>query len=178
MTSRPEPESDRAVDWSRWSVVLLKPDCVERGLVRPVLARVGAAARIVAAERVTVTDWQIFTHYWDLFVHRHRLDVDVAACLRARYVGHEVVVALAHDDHGDNVPARIRALLGGFDPSTAVPGSIRADLGTDNLTAARRDHRLVDNLIHSSDDANAAWRDFHIWFGGHRARDLLQTHDS
>ncbi|HET6288753.1 MAG TPA: nucleoside-diphosphate kinase [Amycolatopsis sp.] len=168
------PGAGQPVDWARWSVVLLKPDCLERDLVRPVLARIAPVARVVAADRVTVEDWQIFTHYWDLFVHRHRLDVDVAACLRRRYVGHHVVVALVHDDGGD-VPARIRALLGGFDPSTAEPGTIRADLGSDSLAAARSEHRLVDNLVHSSDDAGAAWRDFHIWFGGHRATALLHT---
>ncbi|SEP54091.1 nucleoside-diphosphate kinase [Amycolatopsis saalfeldensis] len=161
------------VDWTQWTVVLLKPDCLERDLVNPVLDRVAAAVTLVVAERITVQDWQIFTHYWDLFVHRHRLDVDVAGCLRHRYVGHQVVVALGHHAQGD-APARARALLGDFDPIVAKPGTIRADLGADSLAAARREHRLVDNLIHSSDDATAAWRDFHIWLGGHRAAELLR----
>ncbi|MFD8497702.1 nucleoside-diphosphate kinase [Amycolatopsis sp. NPDC059657] len=162
------------VDWSRWTVVLLKPDCLERDLVEAVLRRIGAEVTLVAVERVTVADWQIFIHYWDLFVYRHRLDVDVAACLRHRYCGHEVVVALGYNpDTGIDTATRVRALLGDFDPSTAQPGTIRADLGDDSLTAARREHRLVDNLVHSSDDIAAAARDFHIWFGGHRATDLL-----
>ncbi|KAA9157950.1 nucleoside-diphosphate kinase [Amycolatopsis acidicola] len=160
------------VDWTRWTVVLLKPDCLERGLTDTVLARVAAAVDLVAIERVTVADWQIFTHYWGLFVHRHRLDVDVAACLRGRYVGHEVVVALGRGRRGDTT-GRVRSLLGHFDPSTARPGTIRADFGTDSLAVARRERRLIDNLIHSSDDPVAAWRDFHIWFGGDRATELL-----
>lgn len=163
------------VDWSRWTVVLLKPDCLERDLVQAVLNRVTEEIALVAIERATVADWQIFIHYWDLLVFRHRLDVDVAACLRDRYVGHEVVVALGYNgDTAIDTATRVRALLGDFDPSTAQPGTIRADLGDDSLAAARRQHRLVDNLIHSSDDVAAAARDFHTWFGGHRAAELLR----
>ncbi|WP_406639187.1 nucleoside-diphosphate kinase [Amycolatopsis sp. WGS_07] len=160
------------IEWSQWTVVLVKPDCVERGLTGAVLERIRTEVAIVAAEMMTVADWQIFTHYWDLFVFRHRLGVDVAECLRRRYVGRPVVIALGHSNANDTA-ARVRALLGDFDPTEARPGTIRADFGTDSLAAARRENRLVDNLVHSSDDATAAWRDFHIWFGGHRADELL-----
>ncbi|WIX85735.1 nucleoside-diphosphate kinase [Amycolatopsis sp. DG1A-15b] len=169
-----DPAPER-VDWSRWTVVLLKPDCLERDLVDAVLERVSTEIALIVVERVTVADWQIFVHYWDLLAYRHRLDVDVAACLRDRYVGHDVVVALGYSaTPGVDTATRVRALLGDFDPSTAEPGTIRADLGNDSLAAARREHRLVDNLIHTSDDVTAAARDFHTWFGGHRAADLLR----
>lgn len=155
-------------------MVLLKPDCLRRGLVTAVLDRVQREVDIVAAEGTTVADWQIFTHYWDLLAFRHRLDVDVAECLRRLYVGRRVVVALAVGEC-DDTAARLRALLGHFDPSAAEPGTIRADLGADSLVAARQEHRLVNNLVHTSDDPAAAWRDFHIWFGGHRAAHLLSA---
>src|SRR5260370_40033595 len=48
------------VDWSRWSVVLLKPDCVRRGLADDVLTRLGKITPITWQERVTVADWQLF----------------------------------------------------------------------------------------------------------------------
>ena len=151
------------VDWSRWSVVLLKPDCLRRGLTEQVLARLEPAARIVHQRRVIVEDWQIFVHYWDLLVTRDRFDVDVPGCLRSTYVGQPVMVALAHGEPG--TPGRLRDLLGHFDPQQADPGTIRADLGTDSLTAARAQQRLVENLIHTSDDPRAARRDFGTWFG-------------
>lgn len=155
------------VNWDRWTVIVLKPDCVERDLVTPVLGRVAASVTVVATERVTVADWQIFVHYSDLMILRHRFavdGVDVAQCLRDLYIGHEVVVALAYGP--DDVTAwRVRQLLGDFDPSQAEPGTIRADFGTDSLPTARAQHRLVNNLIHTSDDPVAARRDFDTWFG-------------
>ncbi len=36
----PSDETVTGVDWSQWTVILLKPDCLARNLVRPVLAMV------------------------------------------------------------------------------------------------------------------------------------------
>ncbi|MFJ3793471.1 nucleoside-diphosphate kinase [Kitasatospora sp. NPDC090091] len=166
----------RGVDWSRWSVVLLKPDCVRRGLTDQVLARLEPAARIVHRQQVVVEDWQIFVHYWDLLVTRDRFEVDVPLCLRTAYVGQSVEVALAYGAPG--LPERLRGLLGHFDPRQAEPGTIRADLGTDTLTAARAQQRLVENLIHTSDHARAARRDFGTWFGAgqHQLLEIKEDH--
>lgn len=156
-------------DWGRWSVVLLKPDCLRRALADQVLERLSQAAAILAHERVTVADWQIHVHYSDLLVNRDTFaGIDVAECLRRAYVGQEVEVALAHGATG--TPGRLRALLGHFDPSQAEPGTIRADFGADSLTTARDAGRLVENLLHTSDDAEAARHDFGIWFGTRRHR--------
>ncbi|MCC9307310.1 nucleoside-diphosphate kinase [Kitasatospora sp. RB6PN24] len=164
------------MDWSRWSVVLLKPDCLRRGLTDRVLARLEPAAQIVHRRRVVVADWQIHVHYWDLLVDRDLFEVDVPACLRSTYVGQQVEVALAHGEPG--TPERLRDLLGHFDPTQAAPGTVRADLGTDSLTAARAQQRLVENLIHTSDHARAARRDFGTWFGAdqHQLLDIKEDH--
>ncbi|MDI5968382.1 nucleoside-diphosphate kinase [Streptomyces sp. SL13] len=154
------------VDWSRWSVVLLKPDCVRRNLVAPVLDRIAVHADIVHQQQVVVEDWQVFVHYWDLLVDRDWLDVDVPACLRSAYVGRPVVVALAHGP--DGIAKRLRGLLGHFDPAQADRGTIRADLGADSIQAARAAGRLVENLVHTSDDPEATCRDFGTWFGANQ----------
>ena len=153
------------VDWTRWSVVLLKPDCVRRGLTDTVLRRLAAVADISGRIDVIV-DWQVFVHYWDLLVDADWFDVDVPACLRSMYVGQQVTLALARGPEG--TPELLRAQLGHFDPSQAAEGTIRGDLGTDSLAAARAEGRLVENLVHTSDDANAARRDFGIWYGANR----------
>ncbi|GAB2773506.1 nucleoside-diphosphate kinase [Streptomyces daliensis] len=151
------------VDWERWSVVLLKPDCLRRGLADTVLDRLARAATLTARREVTVAAWQIHVHYWDLLAGADWFDRDIPAALEAAYVGHRVTVALAHGRPG--LPARLRALLGHYDPHRAAPGTIRGDLGTDSLTAAKHEGRLVENLIHTSDDADAVARDFGTWYG-------------
>ncbi|MEE1801793.1 nucleoside-diphosphate kinase [Streptomyces sp. JV176] len=160
------------IDFGRWAVILCKPDAVERGLVDAVLERIAARGATVTNRReVTVRPWQVHVHYWDLLVDADWFpDRDIAACLDEAYVGRQVTVALAHAEPG--VHARLRDLLGHFDPTHAAPGSIRGDLGNDSLNAALAEKRLVRNLVHTSDDAEAARRDFGTWYGAGR-RDLL-----
>ncbi|MFJ4094066.1 hypothetical protein ACIPYS_21005 [Kitasatospora sp. NPDC089913] len=96
------------MDWSRWSVVLLKPDCVRGCPADQVLVRLEPTARIVHRQRVLVEDRQIHVHYRDLLVERDLFEVDVPACPRTTYVGQEVEVALVHADPG--APERLRDL--------------------------------------------------------------------
>lgn len=157
------------VDWTRFTVALLKPDCLRRGLVDAVLDRLRESVDLVEVQRVTVADWQIFVHYWDLLVDRDWFSIDVAECLRHMYVGHDVVVALGRgSDH--TTAARVRRTLGHFDPSKADSSTIRGDLGVDSLRQARANGRLVENLVHTSDDPAATRRDFGVWFGANKYR--------
>ncbi|MCD9881097.1 nucleoside-diphosphate kinase [Streptomyces guryensis] len=159
-------------DFDRCSVILCKPDAVERGLVDAVLERIAATGATIANRReVTVQSWQAHVHYWDLLVDRDWFpDRDIPACLDDAYAGRSVVVALAYGEPG--VHARLRDLLGHFDPTQAAPGTVRGDLGDDSLAAALAEKRLVRNLAHTSDDLAAARRDFGTWYGAGR-RDLL-----
>ncbi|MEV7866093.1 nucleoside-diphosphate kinase [Streptomyces sp. NPDC088124] len=160
------------IDFDRWAVILCKPDAVERGLVDAVLERIAAEGVTVTNRReVTVQPWQIHVHYWDLLVDADWFpDRDIPACLDEAYTGRQVTVALAHAEPG--IHARLRNLLGHFDPTHAAPGTIRGDLGNDSLNAALAEKRLVHNLVHTSDDPASARRDFGTWYGADR-RDLL-----
>ncbi|MEU3978874.1 nucleoside-diphosphate kinase [Streptomyces sp. NPDC026672] len=159
-------------DFDRCSVVLCKPDAVARGLAGAVLDRI-AAAGVQVANRidVTVQPWQVHVHYWDLLVDAdHFPDRDIPACLDDTYAGKQVTVALAYGEPG--IHGRLRQLIGHFDPTRAAAGTIRGDLGNDSLDAALEQKRLVHNLVHTSDDADAARRDFGTWYGA-RHRVLL-----
>ncbi|WP_307821835.1 nucleoside-diphosphate kinase [Streptomyces coffeae] len=162
------------IDFGRWVVILCKPDAVERGLVDAVLDRIAAEGATVSGRReVTAQPWQAHVHYWDLLVDADWYpDRDIPACLDDTYVGRRVAVALAYGEPG--IHAWLRRLLGHFDPTQAEPGTIRGDLGNDSLEAALAEKRLVRNLVHTSDDPDAARRDFGTWFGADR-RALLTS---
>ncbi|MGW4345250.1 nucleoside-diphosphate kinase [Streptomyces sp. NPDC004690] len=164
----PSGQVVEGIDFSRWSVVLCKPDAVERALVDPVLARIAEAdVTITGRQDLTAQAWQAHAHYWDLLVDRDWFPGrDIPACLDAMYAGQPVTVALAFGEGG--LHRRLRELLGDFDPSRAAAGTIRGDLGDDDLRAALRERRLVRNLVHTSDDADAARRDFGTWYGAAR----------
>jgi nucleoside-diphosphate kinase len=154
------------VGWSRWSVIYLKPDAVQRQLEREILSWIGEFVTVLAVTPITVTKEQIFAHYADMFSRATEIGVDIGAELTRMHVGRRAVVALGY---GDQATIRLRDLIGPTDPAMAGPGTIRGRYGIDSLAAGRSEHRLIDNLIHTSDDPAAARRDFLIWFGAEQA---------
>jgi hypothetical protein len=59
------------VDWTRWSVILCKPDAGERGLNDTVLSRLALPGVELSGRcEVIVEAWQIHVHYWDLLVDK------------------------------------------------------------------------------------------------------------
>lgn len=164
MTRKPGETGGAATapDWSCWTVILLKPDCLARQLTRPVLAMAGAYVRVVVQRTVCPTQEQTFGHYADILPLSAEIGVDVPAELRRIYVGHPVIVALGY---GPDAATRLRSALGHRDPSEAGPDTIRGRFGTDSLSRARAQGRLIDNLIHSSDHAGDVAGDLARWFG-------------
>jgi nucleoside-diphosphate kinase len=150
------------VDWSQWSVIFLKPDCLQRDLQDEILTWIAEHVEILSPTKVTVSRQQIFQHYADLFPRQQEIGVDVAAELTRIYVGRDAMVALGH---GTNAPARLRALIGPTDPAIAAYDTIRGRYGLDTLADGQAERRLIDNLIHTSDDPVATRRDFLIWYG-------------
>lgn len=150
--------------WGRWTVVLCKPDATTRNLVEPILEWIGGHVRIVASRQTVVTAPQILTHYADMLELQHRFPFNVETDLRTHYVGATITVALATGDD-DTTARRVRDLLGHYDPAVADPRTIRGHFGRDSADKAATEGRFIHNLVHSSDDADAAQRDFSIWFG-------------
>ncbi|WP_433362479.1 nucleoside-diphosphate kinase [Streptosporangium sp. CA-115845] len=163
-------------NWSAWTVILLKPDCLIRGLTDDVLAWVAREVHVTARQEIHPTEQQIFAHYDDMLAPEisREFGLDVPAELRRIYVGNPVMVALGH---GPDAAARVRALLGATDPGTAGPDTIRGHFGTDSLTTARTEGRLINNLIHTSDHTGVVERDFGIWYGLDQRHLLTTTAD-
>ena len=65
---------------------------------------------------------------------------------------------------GEDAVAVARKVAGFTDPSTAQKGTIRGDLGTDNILDANREGRPVYNLIHASGSEEEAEKEINLWF--------------
>lgn len=169
----PSPALDD-VDWSLWSVVLLKPDCIQRSLCDPVLDLIAEDLTVVEHRHITPTWEQISTHYDDMLSGPRATTItwcDMETELRSRYVGAVAGFALVH---GPDAPARMRAKLGHFDPAKAAPDSLRGRFGIDTAERAVREGRMTRNVIHSSDDEKGAEKEFRLWYGEANAH-LLTT---
>jgi nucleoside-diphosphate kinase len=120
------------------TLILLKPDCVAKGLNGEVLKRFEAEGfRVRGCKMMQLTDELLKEHY------SHIADKpffpDVADFMKSAPV---IAVALS----GENIISHVRDLLGPTDSKAAPKGTIRGDFGDDKMT----------NVVHASDSPEAA----------------------
>ncbi len=129
------------------TLVLLKPDAVERGLVGTILARFEAKQlRIVAMEQRTLDTDTLARHYEE-HVGKGFYDDLVG------FMGRGPVVALVVEGPEDTWEV-VRSMMGATNPRKAAPGTIRGDLGI----------LFTENLVHGSDSLESAEREVNIFF--------------
>ena len=129
------------------TLVLLKPDAVERGLVGTILARFEAKGlRIVALDQRTLDKETLARHYEE---HVGKGFYDDLVTFMSR----GPVVALVLEGPEDTWEV-VRSMMGATNPRQAAPGTIRGDLGI----------LFTENLVHGSDSAASADREVSIFF--------------
>ena len=141
------------------TLILLKPDAIERGLTGAILARFEAAGlRLENCRHVRPTLSQLELHYADLRSANERAFRRTTASLANQPF---IAVILA----GPNAIRKVRAMTGSTDPVKAPAGTIRGDYGSDTIEQADAEDRATYNLIHAADSEASVAREAAIWFG-------------
>ena len=132
------------------TLVLIKPDGVERRLTGAILARMEAKGYTVAELKKTAATRAILEEHYA----EHQGKPFYEPLVEFMLSGPVVAVVL----EGQRVIEGFRSLAGTTDPTTAAPGTIRGDFGRDWGSAVQQ------NLVHGSDSPESAAREIGIWF--------------
>ena len=132
---------------SNRTLVLLKPDAVERQLVGAILSRFEQKGlRLVAMELRKLDAATLERHY-----EEHKGKGFYAELVA--FMSRSPVVALVVEGPEDTWEI-VRSMMGTTNPRAAAPGTIRGDYGT----------IFTENLVHGSDSAASAAREISIFF--------------
>jgi nucleoside-diphosphate kinase len=132
------------------TLVLVKPDGVRRGLTGEVIRRIEAKGyTLVRLELRSATRELLAEHYAE---HEGKPFYEPLV----EFMLSGPVAAMVVE--GERVVEGFRALAGATDPTVALPGTIRGDLGRDWGLAVQQ------NLVHGSDATESAEREIGIWF--------------
>ena len=132
---------------SNRTLVLLKPDAVERGLIGAITSRFETKGLRIAAMELRTLDADILARHYEEHVGKGFYSELVTFMARGP------VVAMAVEGPDDTWEI-VRAMMGATNPRTAAPGTIRGDYGT----------LFTENLVHGSDSADSAARELGIFF--------------
>lgn len=128
------------------TLILLKPDAVQRGLVAEILSRFERKAlRIVGLKLVQTPVATASAHYAE-----HKERPFFPSLIEFITCGPLVALAL----EGDEAVKVARGLIGATDGRVAAPGTIRGDFALSK----------ANNLVHGSDSPESAARELAIWF--------------
>lgn len=129
------------------TLVLLKPDAVERGLVGEILGRFERKGlRIVSLDLRTLDADTLARHYEEHVGKGFYADL-------VAFMSRGPVVALVLEGP-ENTWEVVRNMMGTTNPRLAAPGTIRGDLGI----------LFTENLVHGSDSLASAEREIGIFF--------------
>ncbi|MEC8971403.1 MAG: nucleoside-diphosphate kinase [Actinomycetota bacterium] len=131
------------------TLVICKPDAVERGLVGEIISRFeGKGLTMVAAEFRQLDTGTLAQHYEE---HVEKPFYDDLVAFMSRSPSMVMVV-----EGPEETFAVVRSMMGTTNPREAAPGTIRGDLGT----------LFTENLVHGSDSQASADREIGIFFPG------------
>jgi len=129
------------------TLVLFKPDAVQRGLVGRLISRFEEKGlKLVGLKMRRFSEAHLRRHYE---VHKDRPFFEGLVA----FMGSSPVVALALE--GKNAITVVRTLVGATDSAKSAPGTIRGDFGLS----------FSHNLVHASDGADTAASELELWFG-------------
>jgi nucleoside-diphosphate kinase len=120
------------------TLIILKPDCMEKRVAGAVISRFEQAGFEIVAAKVAQLDGPILREHY-----AHVADKPFFPEIEAFMSSRPVMPMLLR---GDNVIAAVRDLLGPTNSQEAAPGTIRGDLGTD----------MMKNIAHASDSPATA----------------------
>jgi nucleoside-diphosphate kinase len=129
------------------TLVLCKPDAVERGLVGEILSRFERKGLKIVAAELRLLDADTLARHYEEHVGK-----PFYADLTAFMSRSPALVAVIEGP--EDTFAIVRTLMGPTNPASAPPGTIRGDFGT----------LMTENLVHGSDANESAEREIAIFF--------------
>ncbi len=131
------------------TLVLLKPDAVERGLVGEIVSRIERKNLKIVAMDLRLLDEATLARHYEEHVGKGFYGELVT------FMSRGPVVAMAVEGPEDTWEV-LRTMMGTTNPRKAAPGTVRGDLGI----------LFTENLVHGSDSLESATRELGIFFPG------------
>ena len=128
------------------TLVLIKPDAVQRGLAGDILGRFERRGLAIREARLVQVDRELAEKHYAEHAEKPFFGELV------EFITSAPTLALALE--GESAISVVRTTMGATNPTDSAPGTIRGDLAL----------AMPDNLVHGSDSPESAAREIELWF--------------
>jgi len=157
------------------TLVIFKPDAVQRGVVGEILTRFEKVGlKIIGMKMLSPTRDEFFLHYegiGKMISRRGQAAFDGAV----QYMLQGPVIAMILE--GVEAASLVRKMVGATEPKSAVSGTIRGDYSHISFNYSDAQGKPIPNLIHASGDAEEAKQEIAHWFSDSEIYDYCALHE-
>lgn len=157
------------------SLIVFKPDSVQRGIVGEILSRFERAGLKIVGAKMLQPSYDHFFHHYEkigkMISRRGQKAFDVTLSMMQE--GPVIAFVL----EGIEAVALIRKMVGATEPKEALPGTIRGDYAHMSFLHADQNDLGVPNIIHASGNPEEAKEEIDYWFSETELYSYLATHE-
>lgn len=157
------------------TLIILKPDAVQRGLVGEIISRFEKVGlKILGMKMVFPDEKHYHYHYEDISKIISRRGEEVYRRNANAMMAGPVIAAVLE---GVDAVELVRKMVGDTEPKTAQPGTIRGDYAHMSIPHANNVGYGLPNVIHASGDKNEAKLEIKHWFKPEELFDYKVAHE-
>lgn len=157
------------------TLILLKPDTIQRALVGEILTRFEKTGLKIIAAKMIRPDYDHFYHHYEtigkMISRRGQKAFDMT--LEMMQEGPVIAIVL----EGVEAVSLVRKMVGTTEPKEALPGTIRGDYAHVSFTHANKEEMGIANILHASGDVDEASAEIAHWFSGAELFDYKTVHE-
>lgn len=152
------------------TLVLMKPDAVQRGLVGEIIQRFEKVGFKIVGMKMVLVDKKFSQEHYAEHVQK------------SFYPGLEALITMGPTIavvlEGVEAVHNVRKMVGATEPKGAVPGTIRGDYAHVSYGYADKKGIGIKNLIHASDTPENAKKEIKLWFTEKELHTYTTVHDA
>lgn len=157
------------------TLIILKPDALQRGIVGEILARFEKVGLKIVAAKMLQPDYDHFYHHYEdigkMVSRRGKEAFDVTLDMMQQ--GPVIAFVL----EGIEAVSLVRKMVGTTEPKSAQPGTIRGDFAHMSFDYANSRGLGIPNLIHASGDPDEAAQEIAHWFAESEIFEYTAVHE-
>lgn len=157
------------------TLVVLKPDAVQRGIVGGIITRFERAGLKIVGMKMVAPDKEHFhQHYEGISQLITRWGQEIYDVTLYQMTDGPVIAIVLE---GVDAVEHVRKMVGKLDPKESAPGTIRGDYTHVSRAFTNERNGTLPNIIHASGDAKEAKKEVELWFGESEVYGYKSVHE-
>jgi nucleoside-diphosphate kinase len=157
------------------TLILLKPDAMQRGLAGEIITRFERVGLKIVGTKMLQPNYEHYEQHYEgigsLRTRRGQQAYDVTLAMMQQ--GPVIAMVL----EGVSAVEQVRKMVGATEPKSAQPGTIRGDFSHISFDHANSNNLGIANLIHASADVEEANKEIAHWFNQDELFDYSVVHE-